>query len=159
VRPILPPPLSREEFDEKNRRLIAGDRWLGEADIRAWERARDWLVERLSEDETFMVRRRSPRLRMELPAHIAGVGRAVTGDVGFSGVRLAASPAAPITALREGDETSVRLSLFGRSIYVLGRVRWLGPDQLGVALDSVHPADQRAIQAAVLAGFMDRFAA
>jgi hypothetical protein len=156
VRPALPPPLSREEFDEKNRRLIAGDRWLGEADIRAWERARDWLVERLASDETFLVRRRSPRLRMELPAHIAGVGRAVTGDVGFSGVRLSAGDA-PIAALKEGDEASVRLSLFGRSIYVLGRVRWLAPDQLGVALDSIHPADQRAIQAAVLAGFMDHY--
>jgi hypothetical protein len=159
VRHPPPPPITREEFDEKNRRLLAGDRWLGEADIRAWERARDWLVDRLSEDEAFMVRRRSPRVRMELPAHIAGVGRAVTGDVGFAGVRLAPSPETPMASLREGDETSVRLSLFGRSIYVLGRVRWLGPDQLGVALDSVHPADERAIQAAVLAGFMDRFAA
>ena len=158
VRPTRHPPISREEFDEKNRRLIAGDRWLAEADIRAWERARDWLVERLSEDESFLVRRRSPRVRMELPAHIAGVGRAVTGDVGFAGVRLAAGES-PISSLKEGDEASVRLSLFGRSIYLLGRVRWLAPDQLGVALDSIHPADQRAIQAAVLSGLMDRYEA
>ena len=156
MRPILPPPLSREEFDDKNRRLLAGDRWLGEADIKSWEAARDWLVEQLTRDDGFLLRRRTPRLRLELPAHIAGVGRAVTDDIGFSGVRLASS--VPLAALREGDEASVRLSLFGRSIYVLGRVRWLGTQQLGVALDSVHPADERALQAAVLAGYLDRFA-
>ncbi len=149
--------MSRDEFDEKNRRLLAGDRWLGEADIKTWEQARDWLVEQLSLDDGFLLRRRFPRLRLELPAHIAGVGRAVTDDIGFLGVRLA--PSVPLTALKEGDEASVRLSLFGRSIYVLGRVRWLGPQHLGVALDSVHPSDERALQAAVLSGYLDRFAA
>jgi len=155
VQPTVPP-ISREAFDDKNRRLIAGDRWLGDQDIRDWEQARDWLVGKLAEDESFLVRRRSPRLRIELPAHIAGVGRAVTGDVGFSGVRLAA--ATPQATLKEGDEASVRLSLFGRSIYLLGRVRWLADKELGVALDSIHPADARAIQAAVLSGYLDRFA-
>ena len=154
---MIPAPISREEFDDKNRRLLAGDRWLGEEDIKAWEAARDWLVDQLTQDDGGLVRRRFPRLRLELPAHIAGVGRAVTADIGFSGVRLAAS--VPLVSLKEGDEASVRLSLFGRSIYVLGRVRWLGPQRLGVALDSVHPADERALQAAVLAGYLDRFAA
>ncbi|HTP50603.1 MAG TPA: PilZ domain-containing protein [Anaeromyxobacteraceae bacterium] len=156
MRPLLPPPMTREEFDEKNRRLLAGDRWLAEEDIKSWEAGRDWLLGQLTQDDGFLLRRRFPRLRLELPAHIAGVGRAVTDDIGFSGVRLA--PSVPLTALREGDEASVRLSLFGRSIYVLGRVRWLGPMHLGVALDSVHPADERALQAAVLAGYLDRFA-
>lgn len=156
MRPLLPPPLSRDEFDEKNRRLLAGDRWLGEEDIKNWEAARDWLVEQLTQDNGFLLRRRSPRLRLELPAHIAGVGRAVTEDIGFLGVGLA--PSVSQMTLKEGDEASVRLSLFGRSIYVLGRVRWLGPRHLGVALDSIHPSDERALQAAVLAGYLDRFA-
>jgi hypothetical protein len=59
--------------------------------------------------------------------------------------------------LDEGDEASVRLTLAGRSIYLLGKVVWLDRHRIGVALGSAHPRDERALQATVCSGFLDRF--
>jgi hypothetical protein len=150
---MLAPPIPRVEFVEKNRLLLQGEA-ISEGDLLAWARGRDWLAERVTGDETGPARRRSPRLRLALTAHIAGVGRAVTDDLGFSGMSLRPLRAPPF---RRGEEASVRLSLLGRSIYVLGRVVWLGDDRLGIALGAAHPDDERALQAAVCNGHLDRW--
>jgi hypothetical protein len=82
------------------------------------------------------------------------VGGAVTDDLGFQGMSLR-----PLRApsLHRGEEASVRVSLLGRSIYLLGKVVWLGQDRLGITLDAAHPADERALQAAVCNGHLDRW--
>ncbi len=82
------------------------------------------------------------------------MGRAVTDDVGFWGMRLLADRP---PRLVQGDEASVRLNLVGRSIYVLGRVVWVDRGRVGLALDSAHPADERALQAAVCGGLLARW--
>ncbi len=148
------PPLSRSEFEEKNRRLLVGETSLLDADVSAWQRGRDWLAHRAEERGEGPVRRRSPRLRLALTAHIAGVGRGVTDDVGFGGMRLLLDK---LPKLRAGDEASVRLNLVGRSVYVLGRVIWTEGDRVGLALDAAHPSDERALQAAVCNGLLDRW--
>jgi hypothetical protein len=151
---MVGPPMSRSEFEEKNRRLLMGDGFLPEVDISAWQRGRDWLAQRATESEKAAPRRRSPRLQISLTAHIAGVGRAVTDDVGFWGMRLLADK---MPRLVQGDEASVRLNLAGRSIYVLGRVVWVDRGRVGLSLDAAHPADERALQAAVCNGLLDRW--
>jgi hypothetical protein len=150
---MVAPPIPRGEFAEKNRLLLQGDA-MPEGDLLAWTRGRDWLAERVTEQESGPARRRSPRLRLVLNAHIAGVGGAVTDDLGFRGMSLR-----PLRApsLHRGEEASVRVSLLGRSIYLLGKVVWLGEDRLGIALDAAHPADERALQAAVCNGHLDRW--
>jgi hypothetical protein len=147
------PPIARTEFAEKNRRILQGDP-VSEREILDWQRGRDWLAERVSGSEGGPARRRSPRLRLVLTAHIAGVGGAITDDLGFFGMSLR-----PLRApsLHRGEEASVRVSLLGRSIYLLGRVAWLGDDRLGLALGAAHPADERALQAAVCNGHLDRW--
>jgi len=147
------PPIPRWEFAEKNRRLLQGDP-VPEGDLLAWKRGRDWLAGRVSERDSGPARRRSPRLRLALTAHIAGVGGAVTDDLGFFGMSLR-----PLRAplLHRGDEASVRLSLLGRSIYLLGKVVWLEDDRIGIALGAAHPDDERALQAAVCNGHLDRW--
>jgi hypothetical protein len=146
--------MSRSEFEEKNRRLLMGHGFLPEIDVFAWERGRDWLAHRTAEHRPGMEKRRSPRLRLSLTAHIAGVGRAVTDDIGFGGMRLQLDKQAPLT---EGSEASVRLDLAGRSIYVLGQVVWTDDSRVGMALRAAHPADERALQAAVCSGLLDRW--
>jgi hypothetical protein len=147
-------PLSRPAFEERTRRLIAGDPTLTEAEVAGWELGRDWLAWRLTEGEVGAARRRSPRLKLSLSGHIAGTGGAFTDDLGFFGLSL--RPLRP-PRLSEGDEASVRLTLAGRSIYLLGKVVWLGRDRLGVALGAAHPSDERALQAAVCHGFLEHF--
>lgn len=152
---MLQPPLSRREFEVRTRRLIAGDATLTDGEVAGWELGRDWLAWRLTAGEVGAARRRSPRLKLSLSGHIAGTGGAFTDDLGFFGLSL--RPLRP-PRLGEGDEASVRLTLAGRSIYLLGRVVWLGRERLGVALDLAHPSDERALQAAVCSGFLDHFA-
>lgn len=147
------PPIPRGDFAEKNRRLLQGDA-ISEPDLAAWMRGRDWLAERVVEEDAGPARRHSPRLRLALTAHIAGVGGAVTDDLGFAGLSLRSLRPPP---LHRGEEASVRLSLLGRSIYLLGRVAWLGDDRLGIALGAAHPDDERALQAAVCNGHLDRW--
>ncbi len=151
---MLRPPLSRLAFEERTRRLIAGDPTITDGEVAGWDLARDWLAWRLTEGEVGTARRRSPRLRVALAGHIAGSGGATTDDLGFFGLSL--RPLRP-PHLGEGDEASVRLTLAGRSIYLLGKVVWLGRDRIGVALGSAHPRDERALQAAVCNGFLDHF--
>ena len=148
------PPLSRQEFEACNRRLIAGERNLTEAEISGWEQGRDWIAWRLGADEVAPARRRSPRLRLALSGHIAGVGGAFTDDLGFHGLGLRAIKP---PRLERGEEASVRLTLAGRSIYILGKVVWLALDRVGLALGAVHPDDERALQATVCNGFLDRW--
>ncbi len=145
------PPIPRAEFAEKNRRLLQGDP-VSERELLDWLRGRDWLAERVSGSEASPARRRSPRLRLALTAHIAGVGGAVTDDLGFFGMSLRPRRA---SSLHRGEEASVRVSLLGRSIYLLGKVVWLGDDRLGLALGAAHPDDERALQAAVCNGHLD----
>ncbi len=151
---MVRPPMSRSDFEEKNRRLLMGQGFLPEAEVSAWERGRDWLARQATASENAPARRRSPRLQISLAAHIAGVGRAVTDDVGFGGMRLLSDK---VPRLARGDEASVRISLVGRSIYLLGRVVWIGGGRVGLALDAAHPADERALQAAVCNGLLDRW--
>ncbi len=151
---MLRQPLSRRAFEERTRRLIAGDPTLAESEVAGWELGRDWLAWRLTQDEVGGLRRRSPRLKLSLSGHIAGTGGAFTEDLGFYGLSL--RPLRP-TRLGEGDEASVRITLGGRSIYLIGKVVWLANDRMGVALDAAHPNDERALQAAVCAGYLDRF--
>jgi len=151
---MLRQPLSRREFEERTRRLIAGDATLTDGEVAGWELGRDWLAWRLTEREVGTARRRSPRLKLSLSGHIAGTGGAFTDDLGFFGLSL--RPLRP-PRLGEGDEASVRLTLAGRSIYLLGKVVWLGRDRLGLALSSAHPSDERALQAAVCSGFLQHF--
>jgi len=151
---MLRQPLSRRAFEERTRRLIAGDATLTESEVAGWDLARDWLAWRLTEGEVGAARRRSPRLKLSLSGHIAGTGGAFTEDLGFFGLSL--KPLRP-PRLGEGDEASVRLTLAGRSIYLLGKVVWLDRHRIGVALGSAHPRDERALQATVCSGFLDRF--
>jgi hypothetical protein len=146
-------PLSRAEFEEKNRRILAGDP-LPDREVRTWELGRDWLAELLAEELPGQVRRRSPRARVSVLAYLAGVGGAITEDLGFFGLGLRSKQEA---GLRRGTEASVRLTLFGRSVYVLGRVAWAQEDRLGLAIGAAHPDDQRAIQAAVCNRLLDRW--
>ena len=146
--------MSRVEFEEKNRRLLMGHGMLPEVDIFAWERGRDWLAQQSIERKPGLEKRRSPRLRLALTAHIAGVGRAVTDDIGFGGMRLQLDKQVP---LMRGTEASVRVDLAGRSIYILGQVVWTDKSRVGMALRAAHPADERALQAAVCNGFLDRW--
>lgn len=152
---MLHPPLSRRDFADRTRRILAGDHTLSPAEVAGWELGRDWLAWRLTEGEVGSARRRSPRLKLALAGHIAGTGGAVTDDLGFFGLSL--KPLKP-PRLGEGDEASVRLTLAGRSIYLLGKVVWLRLDRLGLALGAAHPSDERALQAAVCNGFIDHFA-
>ena len=151
---MLEPPLSRRTFEDRTRRLIAGDTTMPDSELAGWELGRDWLAWRLTQGEVGAARRRSPRLKMALSGHIAGTGGAFTEDLGFHGLSL--RPLRP-PRLGAGDEASVRLTLAGRSIYLLGKVVWLGQGRLGVALGSAHPSDERALQAAVCSGYLDRF--
>lgn len=151
---MLVQPLDRRAFEERTRRLMAGDTTLAESDVAGWELGRDWLAWRLTQGEVGGARRRSPRLKLSLSSHIAGTGGAFTEDVGFHGLSL--RPLRP-PRLGEGDEASVRITLAGRSLYLLGKVVWLGEGRLGVALGSAHPRDERALQAAVCIGYLDRF--
>lgn len=151
---MLLPPLSRPEFEERNRRLIQGDRTLSDPELAQWTLGRDWLAWYLAEKDAGPARRRWPRLRMALSGHIAGVGGAITDDLGFFGMGL--RPLRP-AQLARGEEASVRLVLAGRSIYVLGKVVWLEGDRLGLALGAAHPSDERALQAAVCNGLLDRW--
>jgi hypothetical protein len=151
---MLRPPLSRREFEVRTRRLIAGDATLTDGEVAGWELGRDWLAWRLTAGEVGAARRRSPRLKLSLSGHIAGTGGAFTDDLGFFGLSL--RPLRP-PRLGEGDEASVRLTLAGRSIYLLGKVVWLGRDRLGVALGLAHPSDERALQAAVCNGYLEHF--
>ncbi|HEU4382313.1 MAG TPA: PilZ domain-containing protein [Anaeromyxobacteraceae bacterium] len=151
---MLRQPLSRRDFEARTRRIIAGDAALAESELHGWELGRDWLAWRLTQGEVGAARRRSPRLRLSLPGHIAGTGGAFTEDLGFHGLSL--RPLRPVR-LGEGDEASVRISLAGRSLYLLGKVVWLSEGRVGVALGSAHPSDERALQAAVCSGFLDRF--
>lgn len=152
---MLRQPLDRRAFEERTRRLIAGDATLDEGEVAGWERGRDWLAWRLTQGEVGAARRRSPRLKLALSGHIAGTGGAFTEDLAFHGLSL--RPLRP-PRLAEGDEASVRITLAGRSLYLLGKVVWLGQGLLGVALGSAHPRDERALQAAVCSGYLDRFA-
>ena len=151
---MLHQPIGRRAFEERTRRLMAGDTTLAESELAGWELGRDWLAWRLTQGEVGGARRRSPRLKLSLSGHIAGTGGAFTEDLGFHGLSL--RPLRP-PRLGEGDEASVRLTLAGRSIYLLGKVVWLGQGRLGVALGSAHPRDERALQAAVCSGYLDRF--
>jgi len=99
-------------------------------------------------------KRRSPRLRLALAAHIGGVGAAVTDDIGFWGMRLVLDTPPPLAS---GDEVVVRVNLIGRFVYVLVRVVWTDCNRLGVALSAAHPADERALQAAVCNGLLERW--
>ena len=151
---MLRQPLSRRDFEERTRRIIAGDATLAESELAGWELGRDWLAWRLTQGEVGAARRRSPRLKLSLSGHIAGTGGALTEDLGFHGLSL--RPLRP-PRIAEGDEASVRITLAGRSIYLLGKVVWLAEGRVGVALGSAHPSDERALQAAVCSGFLDRF--
>jgi hypothetical protein len=150
---MVGPPVPRGEFAEQNRRLLQGDE-ITDDEILAWTRGRDWLAGHVAVDEAGLARRRSPRLRLALDAHIAGVGGAVTDDLGFHGMSLRPRRR---PSLHQGEEASVRVSLLGRSIYVLGTVIWLGGDRVGLALEAAHPDDERALQAAVCNGHLDRW--
>lgn len=151
---MVRPPLSRDEFAEKNRSLIAGDRSLAEGEVAAWERGRDWLCRTVVGDDPPPGRRRWPRRRISLPAHIAGVGDAFTDDIGFAGMALR-SPRP--SAFRPGEEASVRLNLGGRSIYALGKVVWTTAARVGLAIVAIHPADQRALEATVCDGLLEQW--
>ena len=151
---MLRQPLSRRDFEEHTRRLIAGDTTLAESEVASWELGRDWLAWRLTQGETGSARRRSPRLKLSLSGHIAGTGGAFTEDLGFHGLSL--RPLRP-PRLGEGDEASVRITLAGRSLYLLGKVVWLGQGRIGVALGSAHPRDERALQAVVCSGYLEHF--
>ncbi len=151
---MIRPPISRFEFEEKNRRLLVGDASLAEADLLAWQDGRDWLAQQAIEKREGRIQRRSPRAPLQLTAHIGGVGRAVTEDVGFWGMRLVSNN--PLQ-LGRGEEVSVRLHLVGRSVYVLGKVVWTDRNKLGLSLGAAHPADERALQAAVCADLLHRW--
>ncbi len=146
------PPITRREFEEKNRRMIVGARDLPDADLFAWQRGRDWLAERVAGDPGSLGRRRSPRLRLTLPVHIAGVGGGTTDDLGFYGLALRPRDG---PALRPGDDASVRVVLLGRSIYAIARVAWMDSERVGLVLSAIHPGDARALQAAVCDGLLD----
>ncbi len=152
---MLDPPITRREFEEKNRRVLAGARDLPESELFAWQRGRDWLVERTQPaPEADPHRRRSPRLPLQLSAHIAGIGSATTADIGFHGLGLLPARGGP---LQQGEEASVRVTLVGRSIYAIGRVVWTDATRVGLALEAIHPSDARALQAAVCNGLLNHW--
>jgi len=143
------PRISRRAFEEKNRLVIDGLRGLTPEDLDVWQQGRDWLAARALGAETGVAgvpRRRHPRARMTVQAHLAGHGGAFTDDLGFGGVSLRTHRQQP---LKRGDEASVRLSLSRGSIYLSGRVTWTDTSRLGIVIHGIHPSDERVLQAVV----------
>ncbi len=146
-------PMSRSEFEEKNRLLLAGEVDLLDADLFAWKRGRDWLARQIAHTSEGQARR-SPRLQLALAAHVGGLGRAVTEDVGLEGMRLLPDN---VPRLNSGCGLSVRLNLVGRTVIVLGSVVWTDRGRIGLALDATHQADELALQAVVCDGLLHRW--
>lgn len=146
------PPLPLPEFEEKNRRVQLGDA-VPDLDLDAWRLGRDWLAAR-SMRKAPGLKRKTPRVNLAAPAHLAGVGPAVTENLGFRGIALRAGRRG---GLVPGEEASVRLQLGGRSIYALGKVVWAGDGRIGIAIESIHPEDERALQAAVCGRLLEHW--
>ncbi|BDG09774.1 PilZ domain-containing protein [Anaeromyxobacter paludicola] len=151
---MLAPRVSRRSFEEKNRLVLDGLRPLDAADLRVWEQGRDWLAARALADETGAVKRRHPRARVTVQAHLAGYGGAFTDDLGFGGVALRTHRKPP---LKRGDEAFVRLKLSGRSVYVSGEVSWTDATRLGISIRGIHPGDERLLQALVCEKLLHRW--
>ncbi|BDG10716.1 PilZ domain-containing protein [Anaeromyxobacter paludicola] len=145
-------PSLREEFESHNRLLVGGERPLTPEELAVWSRGRDLLVQRALARQQPVEgsrRRRHPRARARLSAHLAGCGSAFTDDVGFGGLSLRTTRRA---ALRRGDDAYVKLKWAQRSIFLEGQVAWIDGARIGLAITRIHPEDEHALQAVVCAG-------
>ena len=140
------PPISRKEFEEKNRRIARAVSEVPAVDIEMWQRGRDWLATQALGDDPAGPRRNSPRVQISIQAHLAGVGPVTTENVSFNGLAIHAGR---YHGLLPGDETSVRVAMNGRSVYALARVAWTEEQRVGIAFTAIHPTDERSLQAAV----------
>lgn len=145
-------PPAREDFEKHNRLLLEGARPLTGAELALWSRGRDFLVRQALAREAAQapgagsMRRRLPRIRARVSAHIAGHGIGYTDDVGFGGLGLRTHRAAP---LRRGDEASVKLKWAERSIFLQGQVAWTDGTRIGLSITRIHPEDEKLLQALV----------
>src|SRR5262245_52525540 len=105
------PPISRKDFEEKNRRIGRAVNEVPAVDIEMWQRGRDWLAGRALTDHPAGPRRTSPRVPMSIQAHLAGVGPVTTENISFNGLSI---QAATYHGLLPGDETTVRIAVNGR---------------------------------------------
>lgn len=147
--------MTRKEFEEKSRRILSKDGAVSKDEFEMWVRGRDWLASRLVEADLGPGRRRYPRAKLSVPAHVAGIGNAITEDIGFRGLSLRAKN---LPALRSGEEQSVRVSILGRSIYATARVVWSDDVRMGLSIIAIHPADEYALQAAVCVQHLEHWA-
>lgn len=148
------PPLTRQNFEDTSHRILSEEASVSPSELSVWMRGRDWLAKRLIGDDPRPGRRRYPRAKVSIPAHIAGIGNAVTEDISFRGMALRA---AKLPKIRSGEEQSIRLSILGRSIYAIGTVVWFDASRLGLSISAIHPSDELALQAAVCAQHLDRW--
>ncbi len=148
--------MTKKEFEDQSRRLLSQDADISSDDLAKWVLGRDWLAKRIIRDDQNPSRRRYPRAKLALPAHIAGIGNALTEDIGFRGMALWARR---LPRLRTGEEQSVRVSILGRSIYATATVVWAdaAASRLGLSITAIHPSDELALQAAVCVQHIDRW--
>ncbi|HZZ84316.1 MAG TPA: PilZ domain-containing protein [Anaeromyxobacteraceae bacterium] len=151
---MLMPRVTRRAFEEKNRLVIDGLRGLTPEDLEVWQQGRDWLASRALDVKDGAARRRHPRARVAVQAHLAGYGGAFTDDLGFGGVALRTHRKPP---LKRGDQAYVRLRLSRHSIYLSGRVSWSDSARLGIVIDGIHPGDERLLQAVVCEKLLHRW--
>jgi len=138
--------MTKQDFEERSHRIIRKDAVLSESELDAWTRSRDWLASQVLRVNGEPSRRQSPRARLSVPVHVAGIGNAVTEDLGFRGLSLMAKHQLDV---RAGQEQSLRVSILGRSIYATARVIWSDDLRMGLAIIAIHPSDEYALQAAV----------
>jgi hypothetical protein len=138
--------MTRRDFEESSRRILRKDAILSRSELDAWTRSRDWLASQVLGEDGAPSRRRSPRARLTVPVHVAGIGNALTEDLGFQGLSLRAKHQLDV---RAGQEQSVRVSILGRSIYATARVVWSDDLRMGLAITAIHPTDEYALQAVV----------
>jgi hypothetical protein len=150
MNPTLPP-IDLVDFAEANWQAAAGPP-IGGATAEAWRTGRDWLASRVLGQQKG---RTAPRAPVVVRAHLAGFGAATTGDLGFDGLALKTGTPVP---LAPGAGVSVRLLVWGRSIYVLGTVVWIRGEEMGIRFVAMHPDDGRAIEATVCGQLLQHWA-
>ncbi len=155
----MPPP-ARADFEKQNRLLLEGARALTPDELAIWCHGRDFLVRRAMAREVVetpgagSIRRRHPRIRARVSAHIAGHGIGYTDDVGFGGLGVRTHRAAP---LRRGDEASVKLKWAERSIFLQALVAWTDGTRIGLSITRIHPEDEQLLQALVCERLAERW--
>jgi hypothetical protein len=147
-------PMRLAEFEYRNRQVIRDAAGLAPSDLEEWNRARDWLASRVLGSEPELSQRKAPRARLVLPAHVAGLGPTMTENVGFRGLLVRTMKQ---HRLKSGDEVSVRVTLLGRSIYALAEVAWVDRMRIGLRITSIHPSDERALEATVCEQLTDHW--